>query len=169
MGAEQSRNETTEIISVNNKDSSQPNKEAVAPQNLSKLKPLLPHSASYGIIPTDHVALRQISPRHLIELFTVYEEHLRQTSSVVSGEQNVLSRDIKQADTTVSNLLAVTQKKNNIYTAWSSNIQSSVKDINAQLLQMQKTVDGLVPLVSELNEMLPVDEKMAPFSLNSPD
>ena len=40
-----------------------------------------------------------------VQLFTVYEEHLRQSSVVVAEEQNQLARSIKQADQSVSQIL----------------------------------------------------------------
>ncbi|XP_063683473.1 uncharacterized protein LOC134817997 isoform X2 [Bolinopsis microptera] len=133
-------------------------------RTVTKLQPLLQHSASFGILASDHAALRQLNPRHLIELFTVYEEHLRQSSVVVSEEQNQLSRSIKQADQSVALILAITEKKHNVYNVWSNNIQSSVKEINQQLAHINTLVDGLVPLVNELNETLPVDERLPTFT-----
>ena len=58
----------------------------------------------------------------------------------------------------------MTQKKHHVYNVWSNNIQSSVREINQQLSDISSTVDGLVPLVNELNQALSVDERMAPFS-----
>lgn len=49
---------------------------------------------------------------------------------------------------------------------WSHNIQNSVKEVNEQLGMMQKTVEGLIPTINKLNEMLPVDERLAPFTRN---
>ena len=59
---------------------------------------------------------------------------------------------------------AITEKKHNVYNVWSNNIQSSVKEINQQLAHINSLVDGLVPLVNELNETLPVDERLPPFT-----
>lgn len=42
-----------------------------------------------------------------LQLFTIYEEHLRQSSVVVAEEQNQLSRKIKHADQTVSQILGL--------------------------------------------------------------
>jgi len=165
MGLENSKEERSDIVVVNQDPSKAAEKQgSTVSKRLSKFQPLLQHSASYGILPGDHSALKQLNPRHIVELFTLYEEHLRQSAAVVTEEQNTLTRDIKQTDVTVSQILAVTQKKQSVYSVWSSNIQTSVKEINSHLSAMQKTVDGLIPLVNELNEMLPVDERMAPFT-----
>lgn len=166
MGAEQSKNdETSEIVVVNNEVPARvENENKEGGQKLTKLQPLLKHSASYGIVPSDHASLRHINPRNLTELLTIYEEHLRQSSAVVSEEQNAMSRSIRQTDNTVAQILGTTQKKHTVYNAWSNSIQTSVKDISAQLSSIQKTVDRMAPLVNELNELLPVDERMAPFT-----
>ena len=39
------------------------------------------------------------------QLFTVYEEHLRQSSVVVAEEQNQLSRNLRETDQTVAQIL----------------------------------------------------------------
>ena len=58
----------------------------------------------------------------------------------------------------------MTQKKHNVYNVWSSNIQSSVREISQQLTEISGVVDGLVPLVNELNQSLAVDERLPPFT-----
>ena len=40
-----------------------------------------------------------------LQLFTVYEEHLRQSSVVVAEEQNQLSRNLRETDQTVAQIL----------------------------------------------------------------
>ena len=40
-------------------------------------------------------------------MFTIYEEHLRQNSVIVAEEQNQLSKKIKHADQTVSQILGL--------------------------------------------------------------
>ncbi|XP_063683472.1 uncharacterized protein LOC134817997 isoform X1 [Bolinopsis microptera] len=164
MGADQSKTGGGDIVVVNKDPSCNDKSKEPIKRTVTKLQPLLQHSASFGILASDHAALRQLNPRHLIELFTVYEEHLRQSSVVVSEEQNQLSRSIKQADQSVALILAITEKKHNVYNVWSNNIQSSVKEINQQLAHINTLVDGLVPLVNELNETLPVDERLPTFT-----
>ena len=40
-----------------------------------------------------------------LQLLTLYEEHLRQSAAVVTEEQNNLTRNIKQTDATVAQIL----------------------------------------------------------------
>jgi len=134
-------------------------------RNLTTFQPLLQHSAHYVVVPGDHAQLKQLNPQHLIELFTLYEEHLRQSASVVTTEQEHLSKSIRAMDVTVAQILGRTQKQNTSYTQWSSHIRGSVKDISTSLTSVQKTVEGLVPLVNELNDLLPPQERLQPFTL----
>ena len=61
-------------------------------------------------------------------------------------------------------LAAVAQKKHDVYGVWSKNIQSSVKETNEQLTAINNILDSLVPLVNNLNELLPVDQRLPSFS-----
>ncbi|KAL5270069.1 hypothetical protein ACHWQZ_G003528 [Mnemiopsis leidyi] len=165
MGADQSKSAGSDIVVVNEETSPVKTADKESAKKItSKVKPLLEHSASFGILASDHAALRQLNPRHMIELFTVYEEHLRQSTVVAAEEQNQLSRHLKETEQIVSQILAVAQKKHDVYGLWSKNIQSSVGETNEQLTAINTTLEGLVPLVNCLNELLPVDQRLPPFS-----
>lgn len=166
MGNEQSSG-GSDIVVVNEQTAqTRPHDPLSRLRNLTTFQPLLQHSAHYVVVPGDHAQLKQLNPQHLIELFTLYEEHLRQSASVVTTEQDHLSRSIRAMDVNVTQILGTTTKQNNSYTQWSTHIRSSVKDVSTSLTAIQKSVEGLVPLVNELNDLLPPQERLQPFTLS---
>jgi len=100
-----------------------------------------------------------------------YQEHLRRCADAVAFDQNSLCTRVKEIDFAVNTLMAMLTERQKKYAKLAEQV-SKTSDILQSVRSIRTTVDGLIPLMNDINSELPehlrLEELSALDSENSP-
>jgi len=106
----------------------------------------------------------KFSYKPIFRLCQRMQDHLVITSETVAAEQNALGTRIREIDYAVSTLTnkAADRKKHDERAC--SEI-TKVRELSSQLKKISAMLQELMPTIAMINDQLPVDDRLAPFTV----
>ena len=133
--------------------------------DLNKLKyvplfyPILKESID---LKEDH-PLYQISPEHVIKLSELLKNHLNTCAFNVTKDQEAISIEIKNLHLVIDTLIQSFIDKQKKYAKYCEQFKV-VQDLSINLKKVQRSMDEILPMMKEINEYLPENERLEDFS-----
>ncbi|ESO98501.1 hypothetical protein LOTGIDRAFT_87302, partial [Lottia gigantea] len=108
--------------------------------------------------------LDKLDYRQLLLMCMRYQEHLKQLSEAVAFDQNALCIRIKEIDHTVAMLLNKLNERQRKFSKYAEQTRR-INETLATLQKIQKTMDGIIPKLENLNKLLPPEDQLESFSM----
>ncbi|XP_076334057.1 BLOC-1 related complex subunit 5 isoform X1 [Tachypleus tridentatus] len=156
---------THEIVVV--KEAQKPGKSIDTDEELNKLKniphffPIMRETLNVPSV-RDPEVLNKLDHDGVLKLCLRYQDHLRQCTEVVSGEQNSLASRIREIDFAVATLMSMMTERQKKFAKYAEQL-GKVHDISSTLKRCHMTLTELVESMDTLNKLLPEEEKLEPF------
>ncbi|XP_050418227.1 BLOC-1-related complex subunit 5 [Patella vulgata] len=126
--------------------------------------PIMRGSLNIPVSSRDTDLLDKLDYKQLLLMSLRYQEHLKQLSEAVAFDQNALCIRIKEIDHTVNILLGNLNERQKKYTKYADQTKRINETLTA-LQKIQKTMDGIIPKMENLNKLLPPEEQLESFSM----
>lgn len=97
-----------------------------------------------------------------------YQEHLRRCADAVAFDQNSLCTRVKEIDFAVNQLMSMLSERQKKYAKLAEQV-SKTSDILQSVRSVRSTIDGLVPLMNDINSGLPEHLRLDELPLNVHD
>lgn len=152
-----------QVVTVRAADSS--NARLIEPE-IEKLRriplfyPLL--KSSLGFTGEERFMMSQIDPKFLTNMCVRYQLHLTTAADVVSKTQGGLGKAIKNADSAVQGV----SSKLDLQAESIRRFEEGLKQIpllNASIQNVRDTMQQLLPLITQINNSLPADDRLEAF------
>jgi hypothetical protein len=133
--------------------------------DLNKLKyvPLFYPILKESIDIKEDQPLFQISPDHIIKLSELLRNHLNTCAFNVTKDQEAITIEIKNLNIVIETLILSFVEKQKKYAKYCEQFKI-IQDLSNSLKKAQRTMDEILPMMKELNDYLPDEEKMSDFS-----
>jgi hypothetical protein len=133
--------------------------------DLNKLKyvPLFYPILKESIDIKEDQPLFQISPDHIIKLSELLRNHLNTCAFNVTKDQEAITIEIKNLNIVIETLILSFVEKQKKYSKYCEQFKI-IQDLSNSLKKAQRTMDEILPMMKELNDYLPDEEKMSDFS-----
>ena len=133
--------------------------------DLNKLKyvPLFYPILKESIDIKEDQPLFQISPDHIIKLSELLRNHLNTCAFNVTKDQEAITIEIKNLNIVIETLILSFVEKQKKYAKYCEQFKV-IQDLSNSLKKAQRTMDEILPMMKELNDYLPDEEKMSDFS-----
>ncbi|KAK3096679.1 hypothetical protein FSP39_002323 [Pinctada imbricata] len=126
--------------------------------------PIMKGSLNIPTSSRDLDLLDKMDHQQLLQLCVRYQEHLRQLADAVAFDQNALCVRIKEIDCAITMLLNLMQERQKKYHKYADQFQR-VSETLSVLNKVKDSIDGIVPKIETLNEMLPSEHRLEPLEL----
>ncbi|ESO02221.1 hypothetical protein HELRODRAFT_65782, partial [Helobdella robusta] len=134
--------------------------------NISTAQPFLPLTISLTSKPQFDVNLHRLNGKLWSDLFSKYQDHLKQCSDVVLFDQNNLVSRIKELDLNLQTHYLVLIEKRNKFAKYTEQVQK-VQEISSALKRIHSTLQNTIHTMNNLNSLLPPNEQLEVFTLSS--
>jgi hypothetical protein len=143
------------------------NTQTTQDDDLNKLKyvPLFYPILKSSIDIREDQPLFQISPDHVIKLSQIFQNHLNTAAFNVTKDQEAVSIEIKNLNIVIETLILSFIEKQKKYAKYCEQFKV-VQDLSTSLKRIQRTMDEILPLMHDLNEILPENERLEEFSFD---
>ncbi|CAF0878977.1 unnamed protein product [Brachionus calyciflorus] len=108
-------------------------------------------------------ALYQMNPDKLVRLADILKTHLNVCAFNVTKDQEALSTEIKHLNFVVDLLLQNFLDKQKKYAKYCEQLRT-VNDLNQSMKKIRRNIDEILPMIKEINEFLPDEERLEEFS-----
>jgi len=96
-----------------------------------------------------------------------YQEHLRRCADAVAFDQNSLCTRVKEIDFAVNTLMSMLTERQKKYAKLAEQV-SKTSDILQSVRSIRSTVDGLIPLMNDINSELPQHLRLEELMTTTP-
>lgn len=132
--------------------------------NITTFHPLMKGSLN-GSVGNDFEVANRLDPRPARTMCARYELHLKLCAEAVAFDQDAITRRLKELDNYSASVLRdITERHKKLQ----SQMQfiSTVEDVKRNIDRVEHTLQQIIPLMEQLNEMLPEQDRMEPFLKN---
>ncbi|XP_032236600.2 BLOC-1-related complex subunit 5 [Nematostella vectensis] len=126
------------------------------------VRPIL--NASVQVTPARELErLEKFDLRPALKLCSRYEDHLRQCSEAVAFDQDMLASRIKEVDVNSTAVLSAVNDRHRKLVHVIAHLKK-VEEMSFTLRRIDASMKKIVPLIDRLNNILPEEERLDPFS-----
>lgn len=132
--------------------------------DLNKLKyvPLFYPILKESINLKEDQPLYQISPEHVFKLSEILKNHLNTCAYNVTKDQEAITIEIRNLHLVIDTLIQSFSDKQKKYAKYCDQFKV-VQDLSHNLKKVQRSMDEILPMMKEINEYLPENERLEEF------